>query len=235
MDFGLSSGEILFLPVMLIILILISISIILIHKERLSEVDTAAGRNWKPDHGVAVNIKDPLAADKFANILRHLLQQNCNPGRPLIILCIGSDRCTGDCLGPLVGSFLEETISEHYEIYGTLKKPVHALNLENCLQEIRFKHHHPFIIAIDASLGYSQKDVGTVIINKGKLNPGNAVNKSLPPVGDLSIAAVVNDFYNLYSTRLYSVTDIASFIAKGLQYVLNNMEQKSPENIPKIS
>jgi len=233
MDFVLSAGQILFLHVL--ILMLIGITSLILSPQRLSGADTAAGKNRGTQHSMTVNIKDPHAIDKFINITRHLLQQNYSPGKPLIILCIGSDRCTGDCVGPLVGSSLTGKIPKHFEIHGTLKKPVHALNLKKCLQEIRFKHHHPFIIAIDASLGYSPQDAGIVIVNKGKLNPGNAVNKSLPPVGDLSIAAIVNDFSNLHSTRLYTVKNIAGFISHGLQLVLNDMERNSVEKAPKIS
>ena len=35
--------------------------------------------------------------------LDKLIQDNYMPGQPIVVMCIGSDRSTGDSLGPLVG------------------------------------------------------------------------------------------------------------------------------------
>jgi len=236
MDTGLlDTGGVVILPVFFPVLNKIYQKLAL-QQKRFAGPDTAAGKNYKRENGIVINIKDPLAADKFVNTLQSLLKHKAAcPGRPIIILCIGSDRCTGDCLGPLIGSRLEETKSGNYIVYGTLQKPVHARNLENCLLEIRSSYPKPFIIAIDASLGHSQKDTGTITINKGPLRPGNGVHKALPAVGDLSISAIVNDFPNLYSTRLYSVIKLAGFIATGIQQVFSQQEENERDNIPKIS
>ena len=53
-----------------------------------------------------------------------------------IIVCIGTDKCIGDCLGPLVGTLLKEN-SFPIPIYGTLANPIHALNLEKSIYEIK--------------------------------------------------------------------------------------------------
>ena len=42
----------------------------------------------------------------------------------LVLLCIGSDRSTGDSLGPLVGHKLSKALAGKLTIYGTLKSPV---------------------------------------------------------------------------------------------------------------
>ena len=49
---------------------------------------------------------------------------------PLILVCIGTDRSTGDALGPLVGTKLEQIDIQNLQVFGTLDEPVHALNLE---------------------------------------------------------------------------------------------------------
>ncbi|MGQ0452983.1 DUF1256 domain-containing protein, partial [Bacillus sp. SS-TM] len=55
---------------------------------------------------------------------------------PLILVCIGTDRSTGDALGPLVGTKLEQIDIQNLQVFGTLDEPVHALNLEDKIQNI---------------------------------------------------------------------------------------------------
>ena len=57
----------------------------------------------------------------------------------LVLLCIGTDKITGDCLGPLVGSKLKQR-KFPYPLYGTLEKPLHAGNLTEQLPEISLVH-----------------------------------------------------------------------------------------------
>jgi len=45
---------------------------------------------------------------------------------PPVILCVGSDRLTGDALGPLVGSFLTKDYNVPTYVYGTLAVTVRA-------------------------------------------------------------------------------------------------------------
>ena len=59
-----------------------------------------------------------------------------------IILCIGTDRATGDCLGPLVGEQLLN-YSETFHVMGCLSAPVHALNIHDALHDIRNNYENP--------------------------------------------------------------------------------------------
>ncbi|WP_174615210.1 spore protease YyaC [Virgibacillus ihumii] len=140
-----------------------------------------------------------------------------------LVVCIGTDRSTGDALGPLTGSYLAEQQMGSFTVYGTLNNPVHALNLEDYLTLINKQHHNPFIIAVDASLGKTAK-VGSIILDKGPLRPGAAVNKDLPPVGDIHITGVVNmsgfmEYSILQNTRLSVVVEIAKKTAEVLHLV----------------
>lgn len=72
--------------------------------------------------------------------------------KELVIVCIGTDKCIGDSVAPMVGTFIEEKNS-NIVIYGTLEKPMHALNLEDRLEDIQEKHPNAYIIGIDACLG----------------------------------------------------------------------------------
>jgi len=79
----------------------------------------------------------------------NLLELNSSCSRTIVYLCIGTDRATGDCLGPLVGSRLQNYLP-NAEVYGTLQQPVHAVNLEQVMSDLTRKHADPLVIAIDA-------------------------------------------------------------------------------------
>lgn len=175
-------------------------------------------------------------------LIRDYLYNEVSPAmhqdRPIIFLCIGSDRSTGDCLGPLIGSKLKYISRKNVHIYGTLDKPVHAQNLIEALNEINNNFINPYIIAIDACLGNIQ-NVGKIQIQKKALSPGAALAKALPSVGNLSILAVVNvsgklDFMILQNTRLNTVFTLSEIIYIGIhQFILKVLgsNNKDVENI----
>lgn len=144
--------------------------------------------------------------------------------RDVVVLCIGSDRSTGDSLGPIIGHNLSKYEIPGVFVYGTLTNPVHAANLADKLDEIKTNHVFPFIIAIDASLG-TLEHVGFITIGHGPLRPGLGVNKELPSTGDIHITGIVNfsgimESVLLQTTRLSKVMDLAEQITKGLLYSL---------------
>ena len=120
----------------------------------------------------------------------------------IVFLCIGSDRVTGDCLGPYIGHLLHPHETGHIFVYGTLSCPVHALNLEKTSSLITRLHPHALVIAIDASLG-QKKHLGYVTIGNGALYPGAGVQKDLPPVGDIHITGIVNTAGIMEQLTLY--------------------------------
>lgn len=142
-------------------------------------------------------------------------------GKLPVVLCIGSDRVTGDCLGPLVGQMLVERGVSAF-VYGTLRRPVTALNLKDAVEHIRKAHGDRKILAVDSSVGKTC-DVGRIRIAFGAIAPGSADGKVLPKVGDVSITATVTDPHKtpLAAVRLGIVyelaTDIAERIIRGLQ------------------
>lgn len=150
--------------------------------------------------------------------------------KPIVVVCIGTDRSTGDSLGPLVGSKLTEKKIKNFYVYGTLKDPVHAVNLEEKIEEIMKTYHHPFIIAVDACLG-RLKNVGSVQIGTGPVKPGAGVNKVLPEVGDIHITGIVNvggfmEFFVLQNTRLHLVMNMADVIAESILNASNVLQKK---------
>ncbi|AAO34757.1 spore protease YyaC [Clostridium tetani] len=143
-------------------------------------------------------------------------------GKHIILLCIGSDRSTGDSLGPLVGHNLKFLSRNNFHVFGNLEMPVHAKNLHQILKYINKKFDDPYIIAVDACLGHIQ-NIGKVFVEDKPLKPGSAVNKDLPPVGNLSITGIVNisgtlEFMVLQNTRLFTVMQLAELISNGIYH-----------------
>lgn len=155
----------------------------------------------------------------FQSDLKKYLQQKKKDSQPLVILCIGTDRATGDCLGPLVGQYLLHHSA--YFVYGSLSNPIHAQNLSETIGNIYQTHKNPFIIAIDACLG-CREHVGYITLSSMPLFPGQGVSKELPPIGDLSITGIVNftsesNEKMIQNTRLQIVVELASFISSGIE------------------
>lgn len=139
----------------------------------------------------------------------------------VVIMCIGTDRSTGDALGPLVGSELSERTHD-FVLYGTLEHPVHAVNLEEMIATVKRTIDQPYIVAIDACLG-QVANIGQITVARGSLQPGAGVHKQLPAVGDVHITGIVNvggfmEYFVLQNTRLSIVFSMANVIADALSY-----------------
>ncbi|MEY8763274.1 MULTISPECIES: spore protease YyaC [Clostridium] len=182
-----------------------------------------------------VDPSSPNSIFDLRDILSNELQIIMESDRNIVILCIGTDRSTGDSLGPIVGDKLKFLMRSRIELYGNLQHPVHAKNIVETIDKINLKYNNPFVIAIDASLG-SIQNVGKIIIESKPLHPGSAMNKSLPQVGDLSITGIVNicgamEFMVLQNTRLFTVIQLANTISRGLYYsILKTVHSKNSNN-----
>ncbi|WP_346916702.1 spore protease YyaC [Clostridium sp.] len=162
---------------------------------------------------VKIHYKDSLGYYTLSNFLKDELNTNT------IIVCIGTDRCIGDCLGPLIGSMLEEKFFP-LPVYGTIANPIHALNLDSKLSDIKSKHPNSKIIGIDACLGPPNK-IGEVQVRDYPINPGKGVGKSLSPVGDISIIGIVDSSdidepFTSRNIRLNLILEISKVITQGL-------------------
>lgn len=181
-----------------------------------------------PESERKFSINSPLGRQELATTVRAALAEATTSGRPIVILCIGTDRSTGDALGPLTGTRLR-SLHAYPHIFGTLDEPVHATNLADALRSIAAVFVNPYIVAVDACLGRLES-VGCVTVGRGPLRPGAAVNKDLPPVGDTCITGIVNvggfmEHLVLQSTRLNLVVKMADAIAFGLASGLEEVEK----------
>lgn len=180
------------------------------------------GERYSTEEKMRVHIDDPLAAIKISESLaQHLHRLDTGRKKPLVVVCIGTDRSTGDSLGPLVGSKLSRMrLPALSRVLGTLEKPVHATNLTQTLGGLAQDGDSPLVLAVDACLG-KLDSVGYITLSPGALQPGAGVNKVLPPVGDLHISGVVNvggymEFMVLQNTRLSLVMRMAERISLGI-------------------
>lgn len=206
---------------------------------------TTGGACGAESHGVRVHVDQAGSVRRLAEAVGEMVP-HAHASRSVVVLCVGSDRSTGDALGPLVGTELSEKLAsigltaaageaigqcragqlgsigggEHVAVYGTLDEPVHAANLAEAWRELRGRHPDAFVLAVDACLGRSE-NVGSISVRPGPLLPGTGVNKRLPAVGDGHIVGVVNvggfmEYFVLQNTRLSLVVRMARAVATGL-------------------
>ncbi|WDL96902.1 spore protease YyaC [Alicyclobacillus sp. ALC3] len=168
---------------------------------------------------------------KGATALANALHLMVPADRELVIVCIGTDRSTGDAYGPLVGTALKHEDCP-VPVYGTIHEPVHALNLEATTDYIAIRHRGAYVIAVDATLD-TFDNVGAIQIYSSPLRPGANAGKELAAVGDCSVLGVVNvDGFlaqtTLQFTRLALVMDMAESTAAGLlQFLRSRVGQAS--------
>lgn len=177
---------------------------------------------------ISIDYLDPYAdinlADYISSLIKHYGYSHW------VILCIGTDRSTGDSLGPLVGSRLKLNETDEFTVLGSLDEPIHALNLNETINLINEKYPNSGVIAIDASLG-QLASVGTIQVHNKPLKPGAGVKKDLPEVGHFHITGIVNiggfmEYFVLQNTRLSIVMKMSEIISFGLLKTISNLQIK---------
>lgn len=137
----------------------------------------------------------------------------------VVFVCIGTDRSTGDALGPLIGTMLQE--HGWSQVIGTLAEPCDARRVEAAAEGLRQRSMEELtVVAIDACLGKPQS-VGGYVLTSGPLRPGAATGRGLPPIGDFGIAGVVNRngpkaYGMLQTTSLHFVLGMAKRIVSAI-------------------
>ena len=152
-------------------------------------------------------------AEDFARQLHQMIEEEkARQGKKgVVFLCIGTDRSTGDTKG------------SYAAVFGTLERPVHAMNLEEYARIIKNCYHDCLVVAVDASVG-NREHVGYLTLGKGALRPGLGVSKELGAVGDIFITGIVGgcssyDPLMLQSVRLSVVMRMADCISRSIRIV----------------
>ena len=173
---------------------------------------------------IRVDVRDPRAPRVLGRRITGLVRTAGANLDAVVVLCIGTDRSTGDAFGPLVGSRLVSRGLPGAVVRGTVERPVHAGNLASTLVDVHSMYRRSFVIAVDASLG-PPETVGTVTVGPGPLRPGAGVHKALPIVGNAHATGVVNaggfmEYFVLQNTRLRLVMAMANLVADALWLAL---------------
>jgi putative sporulation protein YyaC len=143
----------------------------------------------------------------FADVARRHPQRS-----KLVIVCVGTDRSTGDSFGPWIGTMLRERGWQ--SVIGTLDRPCDADRYESAVAEIP---EGMTVIAFDACLGRTDAG-GRYLVAEGPLYPGRATGGNLPPVGDYSLEGIVGPlgvkpYWSLQRASLYEVMGMAREVA----------------------
>lgn len=182
-----------------------------------------------------VNYKDMNAVERVTNMIIEAFECRDKEFDEIVIVNIGTDRCIGDAVGPVTGTFLEEHDNKNYTVYGTIKYPVHALNIEKKLKQIKEKHNNALIIAIDACMG-DRDDINDIVVRDYSIKPGSGVGKTLSKVGDMSIIFVsdTHDNSELFSSsnniRLDTIFDASKIIAQAVNKACAHIIKQKTKN-----
>lgn len=138
-----------------------------------------------------------------------------HPLSEMTFLCIGTDRSSGDCLGPWIGTLLAEAGFER--VIGTLEHPCDAEKLPDV---IALLPEGGTVLAIDACLGRPES-VGAYLVSAEPLIPARSIGRPFPPIGSYSIAGIVNaagpkPYWTLQTTSLYRVMHMAREAAEAI-------------------
>lgn len=193
----------------------------------------------KRKHNGTTHINEKACVRKIEEVLYKKIKMQKKEYSKIVVVCVGTDRSTGDSLGPMIGTFLSKRrgLKGKIDILGTLDYPVHAKNLKERISAIDTENS--LVIAIDASLGKIE-NIGKIDVKKESLRPGAGVGKDLPHVGDIAITAVVNlggcmEYIVLQNTRLSFIFQLAQKIELGLNNTLKKIlaEENEMNNLKK--
>ena len=127
----------------------------------------------------------------------------------IIILCVGTNKLVGDCVGPIVGNKLARLLkqSNNIIIYGNMKSTLNSKNARLIINKIFKDYSNPFIITIDAALGQKEL-INKVIINTGNIQIGNSIGHNISYFSHINIKAVVGEYKQTIEENIYTLKNV---------------------------
>ncbi len=133
-----------------------------------------------------------------------------------IILCIGTSKCIGDSLGPIVGEYLYNNIKKsNVYVLGNLKNNITYQNIDVILNRINNTIKNPYMILIDSALS-NKNYIGKIVVNKNKMIVGSALNKSEYKYGNLSIKGIVGENKYSYEENYNELNNVSVDLVKNI-------------------
>ncbi|HEX2938548.1 MAG TPA: spore protease YyaC [Ruminiclostridium sp.] len=174
------------------------------------------------------NTKDKFIQWKLNKALFEMIENIDKTYKSVSVICIGTDRSTGDSFGPLTGHMLSALSLVEFDLYGTLERPVHALTLPDVLDGV--DTDDSLVIAVDAGVGNADM-VGSIGMSYEPVKPGSGLGKTLPSVGDISLTGIVAmgglaPFIMLQNAPLGLVYNMAEKTFFAIQYALRTIQLK---------
>ena len=117
-------------------------------------------------------------------VLTKLIYNNIKNFKELpVIMCVGTNKVVCDSVGPLAGTLLRHKYRALAYVYGTLEKPLNALNINTAYEFIKGVHPLSQIILVDASISSDE----TGIIKISSASHTQFLNKNIYCYADLYI------------------------------------------------
>lgn len=135
----------------------------------------------------------------------------------IVIVCFGTTGISGDALGPIVGTLLQEKYNVSAFVYGTQNAPINGKNMHEWINFIKQVHNDAIIVAIDASLGKKDK-VGQILLRQDGVCPA-AVKGKKARFGDVGILGIVAE--NIGDALMQLMQVSAVYVSKLADKVAN--------------
>ena len=134
----------------------------------------------------------------------------------IVILCIGTDKLIGDCVGPMVGQKLindwqsknnDNIKKKEIVILGNMERTLNYKNAENIIKQVNKNCNMPFIIAIDTALS-KISTTQKIYVNNGSLTIGNSLGRKLLFKSHINIKCVVGECKNTPKENIKVLKDV---------------------------
>lgn len=174
-----------------------------------------------PEETLYFDSGEKLVQWKLNDTLYQLLCNTHKKYDRIAVVCIGTDRSTGDSYGPLTGHLLSRASFLDFDLFGTFREPVHAISLPGTIEKIP---PASLVIAVDASVG-NVDYIGHIGMGYEPIRPGSGLGKKLPAVGDISITGIAAcggaaPFLMLQNASLGMIYNMAEKTALAIQTAL---------------
>lgn len=145
--------------------------------------------------------------DKFRRDFKQKLERINQDYSNMVFLCIGTNKLAGDCIGPVVGSYLSKMQNEFIQVYGTIEKNLNFSNAKNVISNIYKRNQNPYIITLDAALS-NKNNNGDVVLSSGYIKIGKALEKNICFYSNINIKCVVGNYHSTKEANLEELKQV---------------------------
>ena len=149
----------------------------------------------------------------------------------IAVLCIGTNSIIGDSVGPIVGTFLKPLENDNLKIYGDMQNTLNFENARSIINDIYRNYEKPYIITVDAALS-SSKVVGDIVLSKGYIKIGKALEKSICFYSNINIKCVVGKHMRVKRDNILELShasekeiyNMSKIVSAGIENVFKKIE-----------